>query len=71
MSKNSKQARKTVALVEDTILDGYEPDYESRCQNCGASPTVMGMKDGKVVYAAGMCGPCTWGEIEAIDPANW
>lgn len=71
MSKNSRQARETVTPEEVTLLDHYEPDYESHCRNCGATPTVTGIKGGKLVYAAGMCGMCTWGESDAIDPANW
>ncbi|MEX3635996.1 hypothetical protein [Paraburkholderia sp. BR14320] len=72
MSKNSRQARETFAPEEVTPIDRYEPDYQSRCMNCGGSPTVLGVNaNGKVVYAASMCGMCVWGEAEAINPANW
>lgn len=53
------------------MLDSYEPDYGSPCENCGVTPTVMAMKDGKVFHHTGMCGPCTWGEAETIDPDTW
>lgn len=71
MSKKSQQARETLAPEEVTYVDRYEPDYESTCLNCGGTPTVLGLKNGKVVYAAGMCGVCTWGEADARDPSNW
>ncbi len=54
------------------VVNKYEPDYANRCENCGESPTVTGVnKDGKVVYAAGMCGPCTFGTAKALDPDWW
>ncbi|CAJ2875640.1 Uncharacterised protein [Burkholderia pseudomallei] len=71
MSRNSKRLRETIAPDEVVKVDTFEPDYESQCANCGESPTVLGVKDGKVVYAAGLCGVCAWGEADCIDPANW
>ena len=71
MSRNSKRERETLAPEEVMTVDEYVPDYESECRNCGQSPTVLGSKNGKIVYASGMCGTCTWGEADAIDPANW
>jgi hypothetical protein len=52
-------------------IDRYVPDYKSKCCNCGQTPVVTGVKDGKVVYQGEMCGPCTFGEAECIDPTNW
>ncbi len=37
------------------------PDYESQCDNCGASP---------IVPTTGLCGPCTFGEAATLD-GNW
>lgn len=54
-----------------TELDSYEPDWGTPCENCGQVPTVTGVKDGKVVLYTEMCGPCTWGEAETIDPEKW
>ncbi|MBK3333521.1 hypothetical protein [Burkholderia pseudomallei] len=71
MSRNAKRLRETVTIDEVTMVDSFEPDYESTCLNCGASPTVVGIKDGKVVFSAGLCGPCSWGDADCIDPANW
>ncbi|ARK56276.1 hypothetical protein [Burkholderia pseudomallei] len=71
MSRNAKRLRETVCIDEVMQVDSFEPDYESKCLNCGETPTVLGMKDGKVVYEPGMCGICTWGEADCIDPANW
>lgn len=52
-------------------IDNWKPNYKTPCQNCGQTPTVTAVKDGKVVYDNKMCGPCTWGEAETIDPENW
>ena len=52
-------------------IDKYEPDYASKCENCDQSPTVTGVKNDKVVYDSGMCGPCTFGTAEALDPDWW
>lgn len=54
-----------------TPIDRYEPDYAHECEVCGAVPVVSGMKDGKLVYRATMCGPCLWNEPKAADPASW
>lgn len=57
---------------EDFInIDSYQPDYKSKCCNCGQTPCVTGVKDGKTIYESEMCGPCTFGEAECVDPANW
>ncbi|MBF3820792.1 hypothetical protein ISF98_05595 [Burkholderia pseudomallei] len=71
MSRNAKRLRETIPVDEVMMVDSFEPDYESQCANCGESPTVLGIKDGKVVYASDMCGVCTWGEADCVDPANW
>lgn len=58
--------------VADVIeIDRYKPDYKHACENCGQSPVVTGVKDGKVVYQGSMCGPCTWGEAACLDPEEW
>ncbi len=56
---------------EKTKIDSYQPDYEATCDNCGQSPVVTCVKNGAVVYSLGMCGSCTFGEEESIDPENW
>jgi hypothetical protein len=38
-----------------------EPDWSRTCEVCGARP---------VVPSTGMCGPCTFGEIETAG-GNW
>ena len=58
--------------MSDSIkLDSYEPDYSSGCCNCGQSPTVTGVRHGTVVYESNMCGVCTFGTADAIDPEWW
>ena len=72
MSRNGRQSRETITPEEVTPIDHYEADYNSRCMVCDATPTVLGVSTtGSVVYAAGLCGPCTWGSAECIDPRNW
>ena len=51
-------------------IDKYQPNHKRKCENCEATPTVEGVKDNKVVYRGSMCGPCTWGEASAQDPAT-
>lgn len=52
-------------------VDKYEPDYNHRCEVCDADHVVTGVKDGKVVYQGSMCGVCTWGEVQMINPEKW
>lgn len=58
-------------MTEIIKVDAFVPDYEHRCETCGAVPVVTAMKDGEVIYAGNMCGPCTWGEAEMADPEQW
>jgi hypothetical protein len=55
----------------EIVLDAFRPNYSARCENCGQSPTVEGVKDGKVVYSSDMCGPCTFGKAACLDPEEW
>lgn len=52
-------------------VDRFVPNFAQACENCGETPTVMAMKDGKVVYQGTMCGPCTWGDADMADPNKW
>jgi len=52
-------------------IDSFEPDYKSECCVCGQSPVVTVANEGKVLYSTEMCGPCTWGESDMIDPDEW
>ena len=54
-----------------TPVDSFQPDYTQTCENCGQTPVVTGVKDGKVVYQGTMCVPCTWGEAACVDPEEW
>lgn len=56
---------------EVTQVDAFVPNFTRQCENCGQSPTVMAMKDGKVVYQGTMCGPGTWGDADMADPNKW
>lgn len=48
------------------------PDYEQKCDNCGASPVVtIENENNEVIYNYEMCGPCVFGEADCIDPENW
>lgn len=59
--------------MDDNVqeIDKFEPNYKGKCCNCDQSPTVTAVKDGKVVVDWEMCGPCTFGTAQAIDPLNW
>lgn len=64
--------KKAKAQEPDVIeIDKYVPDYRHHCENCGNTPVVTGVKNGKVVYQGSMCGPCTWGEAACLDPEVW
>ncbi|TDN70646.1 hypothetical protein [Paraburkholderia sp. BL10I2N1] len=75
MSSRSRKARAKLAppasTADPAAVDSFEPDYGTRCEVCDESPCVTGVKAGRVVYQSGLCGPCTFGTAEAIDPANW
>lgn len=49
----------------------YEPDYDAKCDVCDQSPCVTLVEEGEVTNRWDMCGPCTWGEAETLDPATW
>lgn len=48
-----------------------EADYEVPCDVCGNTPTVMLVSKSGAIDHLGLCGACTWGESECIDPDNW
>lgn len=54
-------------------LEGcYDPNYKRKCCVCGQKPCVrIRLLNNSVYYDGDMCGPCTWGEAETIDPNNW
>lgn len=47
------------------------PNYKIKCSVCGLVPTVDSKDSKGVIHHHEMCGPCTWGEADMIDPANW
>lgn len=72
MSKRSRERSKTIATDDQTMsVHAWVPDYEHACEQCGTMPVVTGVRDGRVIVATGMCGPCTWGDSHAADPAEW
>lgn len=58
-------------MADPDTIESYEPDYDTECANCGMTPTVLGVSGDAVVYESGMCGPCTWGDVETLDPGTW
>jgi hypothetical protein len=58
-----------------TRVDSFEPDYEGECDSCSApaneQPLVTAWKHGRMIHHTHMCGPCTWGEADMIDPRRW
>ena len=50
----------------------FVPDWDTPCDICEQTPTVTGVnKEGKQTNHWEMCGPCTWGEADTLDPDNW
>jgi len=51
----------------------YDPNYKDKCEVCGQKPVVRIRKaaDDSIFYDGSMCGACTWGEADCLDPANW
>lgn len=67
--------RKLMEIKEsggETLQGYYDPNYKQKCEVCGQKPCVrIRRESGKVYYDGSMCGPCTWGDADALDPANW
>lgn len=47
------------------------PNYERPCENCEQVPTVDVYEGDKLGWHMDLCGPCAFGEADAIDPENW
>ena len=54
MASKNKKKRKRISPTSDQI----DPDWEKKCENCGASP---------IVPETGLCGPCTFGEADTAN----
>lgn len=46
------------------------PNYDATCEICMMTPTVV-VNDEDGAHDTGLCGPCCFGEADAIDPENW
>jgi hypothetical protein len=50
----------------------FIPNYRRRCIVCGQKPTIdIKPINGAPKQPTDMCGACTWGEADCIDPDNW
>ena len=51
----------------------FIPNYKRKCVVCGQTPTVdiKSVETGTIVDSTDMCGVCTWGEADCLDPDNW
>lgn len=47
------------------------PNYDTPCMVCEQVPTVDIIRGGICVLHTEMCGVCTWGEVDCLDPDNW
>lgn len=48
------------------------PDYDQKCSVCEATPVVtIENEEGEIVQNWELCGPCLFGEADAIYPENW
>lgn len=57
--------------MDNEELEKFEPDYTERCFRCEQSPCVVGVVGDKEAFRSEMCGPCTFGTADALDPDNW
>lgn len=49
-----------------------EPNYQRPCLACDQVPTVdIQPVRGGAIRHTDLCGPCTWGEANTLDPDNW
>jgi hypothetical protein len=65
-----RKARRRKAMIKRYACKRGCPTI-STLEVFGASPVVAGVRDGCVVVETGVCGVCTWGDHEAVDPAHW
>ena len=49
----------------------FYPNYRVKCELCEHLPTVTLVPTGEPQEHKGLCGPCYFGESEAIDTSNW
>ena len=50
----------------------FLPNWKRRCIVCGQKPTItIKPIDGSPKMDTEMCGVCTWGEADCLDPDNW
>lgn len=54
-----------------SIPADFLPNYDRPCEVCEQVPTVDIYVAGKLNHHTDLCGPCTWGEADTIDPENW
>lgn len=75
MSKGSKAKYAAPEVVDtpadDGNLDSFEPDYADKCLSCDQSPTVTGVRHGRIVVQWHLCGPCCFGSARMLDPREW
>lgn len=64
----NRREREAAEVIE---IDEYVPNYERKCIACDNKPTVEGLKDGARVLIADLCGPCTFGTADAVEPSEW
>lgn len=57
--------------MQVTEIDSYKPNWGNACRNCSETPSVDAVKNGVTVLRTGLCGPCCWGDANAIDPDTW
>lgn len=60
-TRKSRAEKNTKKMGRKAVDKETEPDWNGKCENCGASP---------IVPCTGLCGPCTFGEAETAN-GNW
>jgi len=75
-ARNAKKRAKFAAPEpasepQGIAVDEWVPNYGRRCEVCGETPCVTGVRNGAVVYDGSLCGVCTWGDTALADPGRW
>ncbi len=52
-------------------VDEFVPNYERTCVVCGTGHVVSAVRNQVVMFTSELCGVCTWGDADMINPDNW
>lgn len=58
-------------IMNKSVQAKFRPNYLNKCLVCEGSTTVDIYVDNKLETETVLCGACTWGEADCINPENW